>query len=190
MTAHLALEPAVLPSDAIEIGRITDAWGVKGWFKVLSYSSDAGALLGAKRWYLQPTERGARIFEGTVVLDVRQARDHSGAVVAWAQGIDDRNAAEALRGSRIFVPRSVFPKADEDEYYWVDLIGLAVENREGVALGTVRELLTTGPQTVLVLDGEVVEGKPVERMIPFVAAFIYQVDLAGRRIVVDWQPDY
>jgi len=88
------------------------------------------------------------------------------------------------------VPRSVFPKADEDEYYWVDLIGLAVENREGVALGTVRELLTTGPQTVLVLDGEVVEGKPVERMIPFVAAFIDQVDLAGRRIVVDWQPDY
>ncbi|AVO40419.1 ribosome maturation factor RimM [Simplicispira suum] len=190
MTAPLALEQAALPSDAIEIGRISDAWGVKGWFKVLPYSSDAGALLGAKRWYLQPTERGARSFEGTVVLDLRQTREHSGAVVAWAQGIDDRNAAEALRGSRIFVPRSGFPKAGDGEYYWVDLIGLAVQNREGVALGTVRELLTTGPQTVLVLDGEVVEGKLMERMIPFVAAFVDEVDLAGRRILVDWQPDY
>jgi len=89
----------------------------------------------------------------------------------------------------VFVPRSSFPTAGDDEYYWVDLIGLAVVNREGVALGKVRELLATGPQTTLVLDA-IEDGKPVERMVPFVSAFVDKVDLAGRLITVDWQPDY
>lgn len=190
MKPELALPVAQLPPDAVEIGRITDAWGVKGWFKVLPHSSDPAALLAGKRWYLLPSERGARSFEGTVRLALRQVRTHGGGIVAWAEGIDERSSAEALRGARVFVPRSDFPATTDGEYYWVDLIGLAVENREGLPLGVVRDLLTTGPQTVLVLDGEVVEGKPVERMIPFVAAFIDQVDLAGRRIVADWQPDY
>ena len=188
-TTPLTLEPAELPPDAVEVGRIADAWGVKGWFKVLSHSSSPEALFASKRWYLQPSERGAKAFAGTVLLSIRQAKDHSDTVVAWAQGIDDRNAAEALRGARIFVPRSSFPSTSEDEFYWVDLIGLSVVNREGVALGQVQELMSTGPQTVLVLAYEQ-EGKTLERMIPFVSAFVDQVDLPEKRITVDWQPDY
>ncbi len=109
--------------------------------------------------------------------------------MASAHEVDDRNAAEALRGARIFVPRSSFPTANTDEYYWVDLIGLDVVNREGVALGQVRELLSTGPQTVLVLE-YFEDSKVLERMIPFVSAYVDNVDLSGRRITVDWQPDY
>jgi 16S rRNA processing protein RimM len=124
-----------------------------------------------------------------VLLKIREAKDHSGTVVATAQEVDDRDAAEALRGARVFVPRSSFPTASPDEYYWVDLIGLAVVNREGVELGTVKELLSTGPQTVLVLEYQE-EGKTLERMIPFVSAYVDSVDLPGRRITVDWQPDY
>ena len=191
MTVTLALNPAALPGDAIEIGRIADAWGVKGWFKVQPYSTEPAVLLSTRHWFLQPTERGARVFEGTVQLEVRQAREHSGSIVAWAQGVDDRNVAEALRGSRIFVSRALFPKAADDEYYWVDLIGMSVVNREQVALGTVRDLLTSGPQTVLVLEAERgADGIPAERMIPFVAAFIDQGDVAGGRLLVDWQPDF
>jgi 16S rRNA processing protein RimM len=110
-------------------------------------------------------------------------------VVAWAQGIDDRDAAQALRGARIFVPRSSFPVTTQDEYYWVDLIGLQVVNREGVALGQVQEMMSTGPQTVLVLAYEQ-DGKAQERMIPFVSAFVDKVDLPEKCITVDWQPDY
>ncbi|WP_311223743.1 MULTISPECIES: ribosome maturation factor RimM [unclassified Acidovorax] len=184
------LEAAELPADAVEVGRIADAWGVKGWFKVMPYSASPEALLSAKRWYLQPAEKGAKsFFTSTVVLAVRQAREHSDSVVAMADGVADRDAAEALRGARIFVPRSGFPVAAEDEFYWVDLIGLDVVNREGVALGAVRELLATGPQTTLVLAYEH-EGKTLERMIPFVSAFIDKVELPERRITVDWQPDY
>jgi 16S rRNA processing protein RimM len=183
------VEAAELPPDAIEVGRIADAWGVKGWFKVLPHSADPQALFSSKRWFLQPSEKGPKVFSGTVLLRVREAKEHSDTVVARADGIDDRALAEALKGARIFVPRSSFPTAATDEYYWVDLLGLQVVNREGVALGEVRDLMSTGPQTVLVVAYEE-GGKPLERMIPFVAAYVDKVDLAARRIDVDWQPDY
>jgi 16S rRNA processing protein RimM len=183
------LEPAEMPADAIEVGRIADAWGVKGWFKVLPHSASPEALFSSKRWYLLPSERGVKTFSGSMLLRVREAKGHSDSVVASAQEIDDRGAAEALKGARVFVARSSFPTPDKDEYYWVDLVGLEVVNREGLALGTVAELLSTGAQTVLVI-GYLEGDKPAERMIPFVSAYVDSVDLPGRRIVVDWQPDY
>jgi len=183
------LESADLPADAIEVGRIADAWGVKGWFKVLPHSASPEALFSSKRWYLLPTERGAKTFTGTVLLRVREAKEHSGTIVASAHEVDDRSAAEALKGARIFIPRSSFPTASTDEYYWVDLIGLQVLNREGVALGQVKELLSTGPQTVLVIE-YAEDSKTKERMIPFVSAYVDGVDLPGKRITVDWQIDY
>ena len=183
------LEAAELPADAIEVGRILDGWGIKGWFKVLPHSADPEALFSSKSWFLLPTEKGTKTFEGIGKLIIREAKTHSDTVVACAKDIDDRSAADALRGSRIFISRSSFPTAQKDEYYWVDLIGLEVVNREGVSLGQVRDLLTTGPQTVLVID-QVQDDKTVEIMIPFVAVYIDDVNLSERRILVDWQPDY
>lgn len=178
-----------MPADAIEVGRIADAWGIKGWFKVLPHSASPEALFSSKRWYLLPTERGNKTFTGTLLLRVREAKEHSDTVVASAHDVDDRSAAEALKGARIFIPRSSFPTASTDEYYWVDLIGLQVVNREGLALGQVKELLSTGPQTVLVIE-YTEDGKAMERMIPFVSAYVDGVDLPGKRITVDWQADY
>ena len=181
-----SLEAAELPADAIEVGRIADAWGIKGWFKVLPHSAQPEALFSSKRWLLQPPgAAGSQAFR----LAIREAKEHSDVIVASSEDVPDRNAAEALRGARVFVPRSSFPSTTEDEYYWVDLIGLSVINREGVALGVVQELMSTGPQTVLVLGYEQ-DGKPQERMIPFVSAFVDKVDLPEKRITVDWQPDY
>jgi 16S rRNA processing protein RimM len=185
----LGLESAELPADAIEVGRIADAWGVKGWFKVLPYSASPEALFSSKRWFLQPATQGAKTFSGTLQFKVIEAKDHSGSVVAHGQDVTDRNQAELLKGARIFVARSSFPTPEADEYYWVDLLGLEVVNREGEEMGHVRELLHTGPQTVLVLEF-VADDKTQERMIPFVSAYIDNVDLAGRRITVDWHTDY
>lgn len=183
------IEPADLPADAIEVGRILDAWGIQGWFKVLPHSADPQALFSSKRWFLQPTERGPQTFSGTVLLRVREAKEHSDSVVARADAVQDRNTAELLKGARVFVPRSSFPTAADDEYYWVDLLGLDVVNREGVHLGKVKDLMSTGPQTVLVMEYEE-GGRKLERMLPFVAAYVDGVDLPARRINVDWQPDY
>lgn len=183
------LEPAELPADAVEVGRVADAWGVKGWFKVLAHSADPEALFASKSWFLLPTERGVQTFAGTVKIAIQQSKNHSDSVVAQAAGIDDRTAAEALKGSRIFISRSSFPSVAKDEYYWVDLIGLDVVNREGLSLGVVKELLSTGPQTVLVMEYQQ-DGKVMERMIPFVSVYVDEVDVAGKRIRVDWQADY
>jgi|SRR3569623_833011 len=188
-TLPAQIEPADLPADAIEVGRIADAWGIKGWFKVLPHSADPQALFSSTRWYLQPSERGTKTFSGTVLLRVRETKEHADTIVARADGVEGRDAAETLKGARIFVARSSFPTAGDDEYYWVDLLGLAVVNREGVHLGDVKDLMSTGPQTVLVVGYEE-DGKPQERMIPFVAQYVDSVDQGARRIVVDWQPDY
>jgi 16S rRNA processing protein RimM len=185
----LSLEPAALPDDAVEVGRILDAWGIKGWFKIQPHSASPEALFSSKRWFLQPTERGPRPFEGTVLLRIVQAKEHSDSVVASAEDIPDRNTAERLKGSRIFISRASFPTPQPDEFYWVDLMGLQVINREGVELGTVTDLMATGPNTVLVLQWQA-QGQTLERMIPFVNAYIDSVDLKARRILVDWQPDY
>lgn len=203
------MQPAVMPAgtddhpacpaDAVEVGRIGEAWGVKGWFRVLAHASDPQALFSSKRWYLKAPEPGAVKRPGAVaaaaalpgLLKIVQAREHGDGVVAHAQDIEDRAGAEALRGARIFIPRSSFPTADPDEYYWVDLIGLAVVNREGQALGQVLGLLDTGPQAVLrVGPGDVAVDPADEVLIPFVAAYVDSVSLAERRIVVDWGVDY
>ena len=200
------LESAEMPADAIEVGRIADAWGIKGWFKVLPHSASPEALFSSKRWFLLPSDRAvggaksptakAAVASATaakpVLLKIKEAKEHADTVVASSLDVADRNQAEALKGARIFVPRSSFPTAGTDEYYWVDLLGLDVFNREGVALGQVKDLMSTGPQTVLVLAQASDEpGKPAtERMIPFVSAFVDNVDLPGRKITVDWQLDY
>ena len=183
------LDTASLPEDAVEVARIGEAWGIKGWFRVIPYNTLTEALFACKQWYLLPAERGARHFSGTLTMPVAQVREHGDGLVAHSRSIADRNASELLKGARICVPRSAFPPPEEGEFYWVDLIGCAVSNREGVALGTVRDLLATGPQTTLVLEAQE-DDKTVERLIPFVAAFIDEVDAAGKRIIADWQPDY
>ena len=194
----MGLIPSSLSVDAIEVGRILDAWGVKGWLKILPHSTDPEALLAAKSWFLQAPDAkfrpGFNAFAGTVSLQVDEAKIHSDSVVAKFSGIDDRTLAEALRGARIFLPRSSFPAASKDEFYWVDLIGLNVVNREGVALGCVRDLMATGPQSVLCVEYSALQQdgstSVAERMIPFVSVFIDNVDIAGKCIKVDWQPDY
>jgi len=160
-------------------------------------------FFSCRRWFLLPPERGARPVRPAaastaspaedwtqpLVLKVREVKAHADTLVANSEDIADRNAAEGLKGARICVPRSSFPTPAEGEYYWVDLIGLQVVNREGVVLGEVRDLLSTGPQTVLVIQAQQ-DGKTLERMIPFVSNFVDKVDMAARCITVDWQPDY
>ncbi len=192
-------EPVDWPADAIEVGRIGEAWGIKGWFRVHPFASDPQALFSSKRWYLQPPEPGALKRPVSLsaqtralpsLLRIVQAKEHGDGVVAQAHDVDGRVDAEALRGARIFVPRASFPTADPDEYYWVDLIGLDVHNRAGVALGHVIGLIETGPHAVLRIAPP---GPPVdaadEVLIPFVGAFVDSVSLDVKRIVVDWATD-
>jgi 16S rRNA processing protein RimM len=182
-----------LPADAIEVGRIVGAWGLKGGFKVLPHASDPQALFSSKRWFLQAAPGPVRA-SLPPLLRITQAREQAAVVVATAQEVPDRDAAEALTGARVFVPRSSFPTAGDSEYYWIDLIGLGVINRDGVALGEVTGLIDTGVHSVLRIRRpdaqEDATPEAAERLIPFVAAYIDGVDLGAKLIRVDWGLDY
>lgn len=192
---------AGFPDDAVEVGRIQGAWGVKGWIKVQPFSQDPQALFSSKRWFLKPPEGpvarpgpAAAARTWPELLRVAQAREQGDGVVAAIQDLTDRDAAEALRGGRIFVARSSFPTAGAGEFYWVDLIGLAVFNRDGVLLGDVTGLIETGAHCVLRVRPRDAapdqSAESVERLIPFVDAYVDKVDVPGRRIDVDWGLDY
>ncbi len=202
-----AAEVVGWPDDAVEVGRIVDAWGLKGWLKVQPFASDPQALFSTRLWYLKPSDKVGVVrpvfAPGTFPsqLKITQVKDHGELVVAQAHEVPDRSAAEALRGARVFVGRASFPAASVDEFYWVDLIGLSVVNRQGDRFGTVAGLLDTGPHSVLrvVPDAQSVAPpaapgpKPVpeaERLIPFVAAYIDEVSVERRTITVDWGLDY
>jgi 16S rRNA processing protein RimM len=185
------------PADAIEVGRIIGAWGVKGAFKVQAHASDPQALFSSKRWFLRAPDRtgaGPRRPVPPALLRITQAREQAALVVASAQEVLDRDAAEALTGARVFISRSSFPTAGDSEYYWVDLIGLAVVNRDGVALGEVTDLIDTGVHSVLRLrrPDASADAPPdqAERLIPFVASYIDTVDLEAKLIRVDWGLDF
>jgi 16S rRNA processing protein RimM len=184
MTGAAIEPPTDLPADAVEVGRVLGAWGVKGWFKVQAFAAEPQALFSSKRWHLRPSD-GPGSAPPPPLLHVTQSREHGGLVVASAQEVADRNAADALKGARVFVARSSFPTAGADEFYWVDLLGCTVVNRDGATLGSVIDLLDTGAHSVL----RVGRGDE-ERLIPFVAAYVDGVELGERRIRVDWGLDY
>ena len=185
-----------LPPDAIEVARILGPWGIKGWVRIQSYAADAQAVFSSKRWFLQPAEgqHGPAAAAIPPVLRVTQAKEHGDGIIATAQEIPDRDTAERLKGARIFVSRASFPSVGVGEYYWVDLMGLDVVNRDGVALGVVADLLDTGAHSVLRVTYPTQDAKGApqqgERLIPFVAAYIDDVSLEQRRIVADWGIDY
>lgn len=193
-----------MPPDAVEVGRVLGAWGIKGGIRVKPFAADPQALFSSKRWYLQASERPRPAPRGAAaatpmprMLRVVQAREQGDAVVATAQEVPDRNAAEALQGARIFVSRASFPTPDADEFYWVDLIGLQVHNRQGLVLGEVVGLIETGPHCVLRIQppaepapaADAPAQAPDEILIPFVSVYVDRVDLPGRHLQVDWTLD-
>ncbi|WP_240988202.1 ribosome maturation factor RimM [Cupriavidus phytorum] len=187
-----------LPEDLVEVGYVSAAYGIRGWIKVQPHADDASALLHARRWWLlSPPQAGlvaAKAAEAAraepVCVKIAQSREHSGTVVAQAAGVADRNLAEALRGRRVWIRRADFPAPEEDEFYWVDLIGCSVSNEQGELLGEVSGLIDNGAHQILQVAFVQPDGKAGERLIPFVDAFLRTVDTAGKRIVVDWGLDY
>jgi len=170
-----------VPDDLVLVGHVTGAFGIQGWVRIRPYSADAEALLHAKTWWLDKPDLHD--------VDALQAKIHGEDVVAQLMGVADRNAAEALKGATVQVRRSHFPPLSNNEFYWIDLIGLAVENLQGESLGTVADLMDNGAHPILRVvapDGD----KSKESLIPFVDRFVKTVDQAEKKITVDWGLDF
>ncbi len=177
--------PGELPADAVAVGRVSGAWGVRGGFRVTPFNDPHDSILiGQRRWWL----RGPA---GCSALEIEQARAHGGEIVATAVGLDDRERAQALKGCEVLVSRAAFPDTQPDEVYWVDLIGCTVRNPAGDRLGVVAAVDEFGAHPVLRLDTLGEAGGPgTPRLIPFVPERILEIDLAGRKILADWELDY
>lgn len=184
-----------VPADLVQVGYVSGAYGVAGWVRVTPFSVEADALLAIKTWWFDKPALHD--------VDVKQVKMHGGDVVAQLVGVVGRDAAEALKGAAVQVPRSHFPALSADEFYWSDLIGLTVENLQGECLGHVTDMMSNGPQSILRIApvAEAAEpgaegaeavpaAPPIERLIPFVEQYVLNVDKAGKKITVDWGLDY
>ena len=171
-----------VPDDLVEVGHVSSAYGIRGWIRIRPYSAEAQALLAVRQWWLDLPEWHE--------VEVMQARWHGDEIVARLANMTDRNAAEALRGAVIRISRRCFPVLDENEYYWVDLIGLDVFNQRDECLGTVSGLMDNGAHPVLQVDADMPDGSRKELLIPFVGSYIGKVDCENGKITVDWELDY
>ena len=158
------------------MARITGAFGIQGWVKLKVFTEVPEGLASHPRWWIQRPE-------GWRSAVSEEFRVRPAGVSAKLAGVDDRTAAESLRGSDVAVTREDLGEAGEGEYYWVDLVGLAVVDGRGNRLGEVAELLRAGEADVLVVKGERVH------LIPFVDDYVKSVDRESRCITVDWETE-
>lgn len=168
-------------SQFVIVGKISSAYGIKGWVNVNSFTDPVTNILEYQPWYLS-SHQAEKQWQSVRVVN---GRAHGKNVVAQIEGCDDRNQAERYRGLDIAIHRDQLPEPEEGEHYWIDLVGLTVINLNGDELGVVDSLLETGANDVLVVKGK------KELLIPYVQQeFIKQVDLESRVITVDWDPDF
>jgi 16S rRNA processing protein RimM len=159
------------PDALIELGRAAGAHGVRGWMKV---AGNRALLAGLPTWWLDGQEQR-----------IERTRMHSAWLLAKLAGIETPEQAQALKGKAIAAPRAALPQPEDGTYYWADLVGLEVVNTQGLALGVVKGMLSSGAQDVMELQTE-----KRTRLLPWVRAVVKRVDLEAGRIEVDWEADW
>ena len=184
MTSEAPSAPKAAPEKRVLVGRIHGAFGVRGELKLESFTDPLRGILRYQPWILRDARGIERELSGA------RGRETAKGLVATLPGIDDRDAADALRGTEVWVPRSALPPPGEGEYYWVDLEGLRVVNLEGADFGTVSHLFATGANDVLVAMGGTTDNGR-ERMIPFLQPDVVRsVDFDAGVVTVDWDADF
>jgi 16S rRNA processing protein RimM len=170
----------------VELGRIGAPFGLAGWLHVSSYTDPPETLLEYGEWALRP-EGGER-----KSYRVIQGQPHGERLVVRLEGVDDRDAAALLTGAWVEVERTELPPTGDREYYRADLVGLEVENLEGIALGRVAYFIDAPAGAVMVVEdrgGEAAGAPGAPRREHWVLAdpaHLRRVDLAAGRILVDW----
>ena len=167
-----------LPTDAVEVGRVIEAYGVKGGLKLQPFSSSADGLLRVKTWHLQSAIGEIKTAE------VTSAKWHGDVITATIQDLNDRDLAQALKGSTVWVSQTALPATAKDEYYWRDLIGCQAIAKDGQILGQITELSDTGVHAVLHVDcGAMYE----PTLIPFVNEHVGEVNIAAKTVQTQWE---
>lgn len=162
------------------MGRVLGAHGVRGAVRVQSFADPAEGLLDFRSWWIRQGASAPRLTK------VVRGQNSTKGLIVELDGINDRDAAEALAGAEVSIERARLPRLPRGQYYWTDLEGLSVVNQAGISFGVVDHLFNNGAHPVLVArDGA------RERMVPFVMDhYIRSVDLEARLIQVEWDADF
>ena len=179
-------------SNMVVMGRIVAPYGVFGWLKIVPDTEAFDGLFDYETWWLGKGDDWREMLVETVKI-------HNDVLVVKLKGIDDRDAALACKGRQIAVPRDLLPLAEENEYYWSDLIGLRVKNKQGIDFGLIVDVFETGANDVIAIRADKVEQEvsaekikaiPQERLLPFIDAVVLEVDLTTKTMLVDWDADF
>ncbi|AAO89995.1 ribosome maturation factor RimM [Coxiella burnetii] len=166
------------PNDKVIIGRLARPYGLRGWIKVVSFTHPIDNLLNHPTWQIQHNNEWQP-------LKLQAGKLHEPFLVVKLENIDDPETAKHYTNDLIAIERGALGALKEGDYYWTDLIGLAVVNTHGIELGTVDSLIETGSNDVLV-----VRSKERERLIPYTSYTIQSIDLEKKIIVVEWDADF
>jgi 16S rRNA processing protein RimM len=171
------------PADIVVLGKIVGPYGLRGAVKVHPFADDPMVWAKLPHWWVGQEGSAPELWHQTRLV---RCKAHGDLLIAELECLPDRNASEAAHGVLVGVPRAALPPAAKDEYYWGDLIGLEVFNTHDQSLGHVLGLIETSANDVL----RVADGGDNERLLPFVASVVLDVDLLARRIRVDWETDW
>lgn len=176
-----------MSNETLVVGEISGVSGVKGWVKIFSFTEPRLNILKYNPWLIGDGDNWKN-------LELISGRAQGKTIVAQLKGVDDREQAFSLIGSKIAIMTSQLQTLESEDFYWRDLEGLAVYNLAGEYLGVVSHLIETGANDVLVVDlpKEVAQGQKIkEMMIPYLMGdVIKKVDLTARRMDVDWDNEY
>lgn len=187
----------------VVMGRIVAPYGVFGWLKIVPDTEAFDGLFDYDNWWLGKGDDWREMV-------VETAKVHNDVIVVKLKGIDDRDAALACKGKQIAIPRAQLPEAEENEYYWSDLIGLRVKNLQEIDFGLIVDVFETGANDVIVVKPDVIaptiteatnsdkatqkkteaKEKLQERLLPFTAAVVLEVDTKAKTMLVDWDADF
>ena len=164
--------------ESIVVAKISDAFGVRGQLKIRPNLDDLAILIQRKQWTLCTPELGRRQY------NVSACRVHGQFLVATLESIDDRDKALALKNADIEIPYSALPRLSEDEYYWLDLIGLRVVDSDASVYGHITEVMETGANDVFVVKGD------STHLIPYISDVVRNIDLKKGIVLVDWFQEF
>ncbi|TDR19487.1 ribosome maturation factor RimM [Marinicella litoralis] len=162
-----------MAEDLITVGKITGHYGVKGWLKVFSYTQPMENIANYAHWYV-----GGELIKGI------KAKKHGKTMVAYFKGMDNRECSQKYIGLEVEISAKELGQLPENEYYWMQLIGLEVSDLDGRVLGVLDSMFETGANDVIVLK----DAEGTEHLIPYIlGGTVIQVDLVNNTMTVDWQ---
>jgi len=159
------------------VGKINGFFGLQGWVKVFSYTNPRTNIINYSPWSI-------KVDGNFQTIDITSGREQSKTIVVHIKGIDNREDSQKFIGQDIYINKEQLPELTQGEYYWHELIGFDVINKDEERLGTVDYFVETGANDVLVVKGK------KEYWIPYIEPFLVSIDSKNNKILVDWDKDF